>query len=457
MGTHPAESSFSAFLHYITKAACELQHAGAFHHGALHRQQFTTHGGIGQAIDHADAVGGFQTLATIPGSAQITAKLVHAHGHLPGILIQHFHCGLAYHLAQHTLQLTHARLAGIVLNHGADQLFRHADTAGFQAVSRDLFGQKMLLGNTELFFLGIAGYFDDLQTVPESRRDGIHAVGGGDEHHPAQIEGEFHVVIPEGVILLAIQHFQKSCGGIAMAVPAQFIDLVKEEHRIHGTGLFEARNDPARNGCYIGTPVTADLCFIPHAAQRHLHKLTPHCLGNGTNDRGLTHAGRARKAKDGALHVLLHAQHGKVFDDALLDLFHAIVILIQHLAGTLQIQLILGGFLPGQIQDPLDIGTGHVDLRDSRRHLGETVDFLLGLLAGFLIQRSLGQTLPEFFNLGAVLVAQFGLDGFDLLTQVVVLLVLLDLGLDAALHLLFHTSKLDLPQHDGADRFQPIG
>ena len=49
----------------------------------------------------------------------------------------------------------------------------------------NLFGQKVLAGDLELFLLGIAGHLDDLQAVQQRGRNIFHIIRRGDEHHAA--------------------------------------------------------------------------------------------------------------------------------------------------------------------------------------------------------------------------------------------------------------------------------
>ena len=49
----------------------------------------------------------------------------------------------------------------------------------------NLFGQKVLAGDLELFLLGIAGHLDDLQAVQQRGRNIFHIIRRGNEHHAA--------------------------------------------------------------------------------------------------------------------------------------------------------------------------------------------------------------------------------------------------------------------------------
>ena len=237
----------------------------------------------------------------------------------------------------------------------------------------------MALGDLQLFLLRVAGHLDDLHAVPQGPGNGVHAVGGGDEHDLTQVKGHIQIMIPEGGVLLAVQHLQHGAGGIAPEIAAHFVDFIKQEHRVHGARLLDARDDAARYGADVGAPMAPDLRLVPDAAQGHLHKFAAHRPGDALDDGGFAHAGRAHKAQDGPAQggvpaaLLLHAAHSQVLDHPLLHLLHAIVVLIQDAAGALQIQIIGGVLAPGQIADPLQIGLTDGDLRGAGGHAGKAL------------------------------------------------------------------------------------
>ncbi len=58
--------------------------------------------------------------------------------------------------------------------------------------------------------------------------------------------------------------------------------------------------------------------------------------------------GGPTKHRIGPLRILLQFAHGEMFDDAFFDFFEAVVIFIEDLLRLLQIQIVFGGFRPGQ-------------------------------------------------------------------------------------------------------------
>ena len=115
--------------------------------------------------------------------------------------------------------------------------------------------------------------------------------------------------------------------------------------------------DAPRHGADVGAAVTADLGFVAHAAQGDADELASHGAGDRAAQGGLAHPRRPDKAQDHALaraadfiHRLFsdligafQAQlaHGQVFQDALFDILQSEVILVEHLAGMRDIEVIV--------------------------------------------------------------------------------------------------------------------
>ena len=200
--------------------------------------------------------------------------------------------------------------------------------------------------------------------------------------------------------------------------------------------------------------MSSDFRFITYAAQAHLDKLPAHSFSDRPDNAGLAHTGRSHKAEDRPLHILFEPQHSQVFYDPFLDLFHSVMVPVQDLAGPVQVQVVLGLFPPGKVQDPFDIGLADGSFRAARCHTAHPVQFLFALRPGFFIQRRFFHPLAQVGSIRIVAVAQFVLDRFDLFPQVVILLVLFHLLTDPCLDLLLCIRHVRLPHEDGAHFFQ---
>ena len=84
-----------------------------------------------------------------------------------------------------------------------------------------------------------------------------------------------------------------------------------------------------------------DLRLVVHPAQRDAHELPAQGAGDRPAQRGLAHPRRADEAQDGPFEIRLQAAHGQVFEDAVLDLLEAVVVLVQDLPGVPDVELII--------------------------------------------------------------------------------------------------------------------
>ncbi len=149
--------------------------------------------------------------------------------------------------------------------------------------------------------------------------------------------------------------------------------------------------------------------------------------------------------------------HGQVLQDPLLDLVQPEVVLVEDGAGALQVEVVLAGRGPGQVEHPVEVGADHGALGRFGMHLLQALDVLLGLLVRRLGHAGLFQLLQVDADLLHVLglLAQLLADGLELLAQEVFLLVLVHLALGLEVDLVLHVQHLDLVAQELVDLGQP--
>ena len=130
------------------------------------------------------------------------------------------------------------------------------------------------------------------------------------------------------------------------------------------------------------------------------------------------------------------------------------MILCQYLPCPLQIQIVRGGFAPGKVKNPLDVRTAHADFRRTGRHAAQPFNFLGALLLSLFVEGRILHAGFQFIHIRGLSVAKLSLNGLDLFPQVVILLVLLNLLLNASLYLLFYAHKLRFPCQNAAQFLQ---
>ena len=101
--------------------------------------------------------------------------------------------------------------------------------------------------------------------------------------------------------------------------------------------------------------MASDFSLIAHTAQCYTHVLSAYGLGNGLSEAGLADSRRAVETENRRLHVTPEFQHREVFDNPLLHLLQSVMVLVKHLHGMFQVQIVLGQVIPRKVQHELQI------------------------------------------------------------------------------------------------------
>mmetsp|Transcript_87746 Transcript_87746/g.209695 ORF Transcript_87746/g.209695 Transcript_87746/m.209695 type:complete len:405 (-) Transcript_87746:113-1327(-) len=144
-------------------------------------------------------------------------------------------------------------------------------------------------------------------------------------------------------------------------------------------------------------------------------KLAAHSSGDGAAQRGLADARRTVETKDGALEVASHLLDRQELQDPHLDLLEAAVVVVQHPAGLLQVEVVLGAGLPWKAGQELQVAVYGGVLRVVRLKALQALQLLLGQLLRLLRQLSLGEPLAEAGHLVLIFGAFFAVGVFVLL------------------------------------------
>jgi hypothetical protein len=145
---------------------------------------------------------------------------------------------------------------------------------------------------------------------------------------------------------------------------------------------------------------------------------------------------------------------GEIFDDALLDAIEVVMVLVEDATGFDRVEPIVGHRRPGQLQQPVQVRPDHLVLGRRGAHPSKPIDFPIGDHLHVGGQLGFGDARLELPGLVALALAQFLLDGLQLLAQVVLLLrvrhLLLRLRLDLALQL----EDRDFAREQRVDQFE---
>ena len=173
----------------------------------------------------------------------------------------------------------------------------------------------------------------------------------------------------------------------------------------------------------------------------------------------LAHAGRADEGEDRAADLVGERAHGEVFEDPLLDLLEAVVVLVEDAGGFLDVELVVGRDVPGQADQPVHVGPDDADLGRRGGDPAHPVHFLDR--AGLDLLRHAGglDLVAQLVDLGLlrVVLTQLALDGLELLAQDVLALGLVHLGLDLGLDPTLQLEDLDLVGEEVRDELEALG
>ncbi len=89
-----------------------------------------------------------------------------------------------------------------------------------------------------------------------------------------------------------------------------------------------------------------DFGFVAHAAEAEAVERSTEGFGDGFADAGLAHARRAHQQHDGAADLALVGADREELEDAVLDIVEAGMVVVQHLARVLEVQLVLAVHTP---------------------------------------------------------------------------------------------------------------
>ena len=176
--------------------------------------------------------------------------------------------------------------------------------------------------------------------------------------------------------------------------------------------------------------MSTDFGFVVQTAERHADIFSVQRLCDALAERGLAHAGRAIKAEDWGFEVVFQLQHRQIFQYAFLDFFEPVMVVVEGLAGGGNCKIVVCASVPRQVEERLDIIEFRSKIGRLRIEGFESFEFLL---------KSRLRVLGPILGLGAFLhvddcrrrvVAEFFLEGFNLLIDNIIALFLVEFLLD---------------------------
>ncbi len=205
--------------------------------------------------------------------------------------------------------------------------------------------------------------------------------------------------------------------------------------------------------------MAADLGLVANAAEGDAHELAVEGASDGPAQRGFADARGADEAKDRAFHLgATKLADGQVLEDALFDLFQVVVILVENLAGPIEVVVVSGKIAPRQAGHPVEVRPDDRGFRGVGVGALQPFDLLLDLLPCLRGDGLLFDLLAVVLHLFGELLAlaELGLNGFQLLAEKVLALRFVHLALRGGGDLLLHGEKVDLTVQELVDFLQPL-
>ena len=290
-------------------------------------------------------------------------------------------------------------------------------------------------GDFDFFVLRVPGQSEDLHAVLQGLRDRVHHVGCRDEHHLREVVFHIQVMILEAGILLRIQHFEQSGGRVSAEIHAHLVDFVEQEDRIDRARFFDHLDDLAGQRTDIGAAVTADFRFVANASQSEADEFASGRPCDRHAQRCFSNARRANETENRPFGFLDELANREKFQNAFFDFLQTVMVFVQHAFGQFDVADLARLFLPGHREQPVEVVAGNRGFGGHGRHHFQPLHFLHRLLVGVLRHAGGFDLAPQFLDFRFfVFLAQFALDRFDLLVEVVLFLRPFHLALHAVLN-----------------------
>ena len=210
-------------------------------------------------------------------------------------------------------------------------------------------------------------------------------------------------MVCERVVLLRVEHLEKRARRTSVVGIRKLVHLVQNDYRIRNAALLDSVHDAARHRAYVCPSVSADIRFIVHAAKADSYVFASERPCDALSDAGLAGARSSHEQQDRARLLLLQIHHGDLLDYAVLHLVETVVILVEHLARLVQIDMLCLFLLPGKPCDEVEVVIEHSRLGALSSVLFQAVQDLVCLLARGLVHARLRYLLLKHADVGYVL------------------------------------------------------
>mmetsp|Transcript_13182 Transcript_13182/g.22349 ORF Transcript_13182/g.22349 Transcript_13182/m.22349 type:complete len:435 (-) Transcript_13182:492-1796(-) len=254
----------------------------------------------------------------------------------------------------------------------------------------------------------------------------VQHIGRAKEEDLGEVDGHVEEVVGELVVLLGVEDLQQHASRVSLLTPlAQLVDLVNQDDWVFDLDLLEGANDLAGDSSEVGPSEALERGSVSVAAQGDAVELAAERLGDGLTDGSFAYSGGADEAEDLALDGVVEFSDGDKLEDALLDLVHAVVALVEDVLGHAEVEVVLGVDAVGHLGEVLQVGLGGLPLAVVLLHLHEALHLLVDDLHDVLRHALALEVLEQLLDVLLLLVGVLG----EVLLEALVNLLQLALGL----------------------------
>src|SRR5438034_1018145 len=297
------------------------------------------------------------------------------------------------------LQFAHAGFVCVIVNDLSKRVLLEFALFRLESVFIQLPLYEISLGNFDFLALGVTGYGNYFNPIPQRFGHALDVVRSADEDYLRQIKRHVEVTIDKRVVLPRIEHFEQRAGRVPAKIRADLVDLIEHENRVPRTCTPQSLNDSTRHRANVRAAMTADLCFIAHAAETDPHKFAAQRIGNRLAKAGFAHTRRPEKTEDRAVPLRIKFAHSQIFDQPFLYLFQIVMVAIEDLLGLIEIKVVLAQFVPWKIGNDLDVTNNHREFRTGGWNEIEPLQFALSLFHHRLRRVSFLEPLAQLLRL----------------------------------------------------------
>src|SRR5450756_637815 len=448
MRTDIAERSLGRFLHHITELARELKIAFAVHARGLDIDSVATV--LGHNKTARDSYTRFldKTRVGIRGQVQVGRKVIRVNGSAcKRLLLLNFRSSyLAANPDKRAFESPYSGFSCVLLDNRQNGTVIDRKVFLLQSMLLHRLRKKEMPSYLLFLLVRVSRQGNDLHAVEEGRWNRLRYVRRRQEQDLRKVKWDFDIVVAELRILFWIKSLEQSSCRVAPEIRSNLVDLIQKEYWILGPCLLDSLNNAPWHSSNIGSAVSAHFRLVPYAAEGDMDELSVERLRDGFAQRCLANARRPDKTKNRTLGLVRKLAHCKILEYPVLNLFKPIVVLVQDLARTLQVNLVGSPDVPWEANKPVQICSDDGALWTHGRRFRQSGQLFFDLVAGVGRHMDLLELLPVLSYLAGLLTlfTEFFLDCSDLLAEVVLSLGLVDLGFHVALDLPCKFQHIDL-------------